>query len=43
MEKGKNMYIALQKQANATPFETSDLIKATSTMLQFGIAQKDVM
>lgn len=42
-ERGKEMFGELQKAASTTPFETSDLVRATSTMLQFGVAQDEVM
>lgn len=33
----------IQKEASKTPFESEDLVKTASTMLQFGVAQEDVM
>lgn len=36
-EKGSEVYSKLNKMAAATPFETSDLAKATQTMLSFGL------
>lgn len=42
-QKGGELFKAIQKEASKTPFESEDLTRATSTMLQFGIAQKDVM
>lgn len=43
VEKGKQLFVDLTKFANATPFETTSLAKATQTMLGFGIESKDVM
>lgn len=37
------LFTEIQKAAAKTPFESEDLVKTTSTMLQFGIAQEDVM
>ena len=42
-EKGKQLFTEIQKAAAKTPFESSDLVQATSTMLQFGVAQETVM
>lgn len=37
------LFSEIQKAAAKTPFESEDLVKVTSTMLQFGIAQESVM
>ena len=42
-EKWKQLFTEIQKAAAKTPFESSDLVQATSTMLQFGVAQETVM
>lgn len=42
-EKWKKLFTDIQKAAAKTPFESSDLVQATSTMLQFGVAQETVM
>lgn len=42
-EAGKEIFGELQRAASTTPFETSDLVRATSTMLQFWVSQEDVM
>lgn len=42
-ENWMKIFSDIQKAAAKTPFESEDLVQTTSTMLQFGIAQKDVM
>lgn len=42
-EKWWKLFAEIQKAASKTPFESTDIVQATSTMLQFGIAQEDVM
>lgn len=42
-EKWWKLFSEIQKAASKTPFESTDIVQATSTMLQFGIAQEDVM
>lgn len=42
-ENGMKLFADIQKAAAKTPFESADLVKATSTMLQFWVAQEDVM
>ena len=37
-EKGRQVFMDLQKMGATTPFETGDLAKATQTMLAFGIS-----
>lgn len=37
-EKGRQVFMDLQKMGATTPFETADLAKATQTMLAFGIS-----
>lgn len=41
-EKWLDLFKQIQKDAAKTPFESADLVQATSTMLQFGIAQDKV-
>lgn len=41
-EKGKKVFQDLKKLGAVTPFSTTDLAKATQTMLAFGIETKDV-
>jgi hypothetical protein len=36
------MFSQILKDAAKTPFESTDLVKAQSTMLQFGVAQDKV-
>jgi len=43
VEKWKKLFSDIQKEASKTPFESDDLVRSTSTMLQFWVAQKDVM
>ena len=42
-EAGGKMFEAIKTMAAKTPFETKDLMKATNTMLGFGIAQEKVL
>lgn len=42
-ENGAKVFKEISVMAAKTPFETTDLVKATSTMLAFGVAQKDIM
>lgn len=42
-EKGKKLFLEIQKMAVLTPFTSADLAKATSTMLSFGVAQEKVL
>ena len=42
-EKGKNLFMEIQKMATLTPFTSADLSQATSTMLGFGVAQDKVL
>ena len=42
-EKWMKLFTDIQKAAAKTPFESSDLVQTTATMLQFGIAQETVM
>jgi len=42
-ERWMQLFTEIQKAAAKTPFESADLVQTTATMLQFGIAQKDVM
>lgn len=39
-EKGKKLFMEVQKMAALTPFTSSDLAQATSTMLGFGVSQE---
>lgn len=41
--KGNNMLGAINEKASGTPFSSNDLIKATQTMLSFGVAQEKVL
>lgn len=42
-EKGAAMFDKLYKMAAKTPFETQDLVKASSTLLAFGVAQEKIL
>ncbi|MDD2199787.1 MAG: phage tail tape measure protein [Bacteroidales bacterium] len=42
-EKATKMLVDLKTMANKTPFETTDLIKASQTMLAFGMSSTDTM
>ena len=42
-EAGGKMFSEIKTMAAKTPFETKDLMKATNTMLGFGIAQEKVL
>ena len=42
-EKWAKLFSDIQKEASKTPFETSQLAKATSTMLAFGVAQENLL
>lgn len=42
-EKGKALFLEIQKMATATPFTSADLAAATSTMLGFGVAEEKVL
>jgi len=42
-EKGKALFMDIQKFASQTPFDSAQLASATSTMLGFGVAQEKVM
>lgn len=42
-EKGKALFMEIQEFASKTPFDSSQLASATSTMLGFGVAQEKVM
>ena len=42
-DKASQMLDTLKQMANTTPFETTDLISATQTMLGFGMSAKDSM
>lgn len=42
-EKGRELFGKLQKMANVTPFETTDLADASKTLLAFGTDVKDLM
>ena len=42
-EKGKKLFLEIQKMATLTPFTSSDLAQATSTMLGFGVAEEKVL
>lgn len=42
-EKGKALFMDIQKFASQTPFDSAQLASATSTMLGFGVSQEKVM
>jgi tape measure domain-containing protein len=42
-EKAKDMIVELRKYAAATPFTTKDIAESAKLMMNFGIAQKNVM
>lgn len=42
-EKGKALFMDIQKFASQTPYDSEQLARATSTMLGFGVAQEKVM
>ena len=42
-EKGKGLFMEIQKVASQTPYDSEQLARATSTMLGFGVAQEKVM
>ena len=42
-EKAKDLLAEINEVASATPFEQTDIIKATQKLLAFGVAQKDVI
>lgn len=42
-EKGKGLFMEIQKFASQTPYDSEQLARATSTMLGFGVAQEKVM
>lgn len=41
--KASEMITKLKKMAAITPFETADLVRNTKVLLQFGVAQEDIM
>lgn len=42
-DKGKKMFSDLYSMASKTPFETTDLVSATKTLLSYGVAQEDII
>lgn len=42
-EKGRDLFLQIQKEAGTTPFDSEWLARATSTMLSFGIETEEVI